>query len=302
MATEQQQQPAPLGPPKELPVQQSLPTLGISSGSEPSQPVEFRGFEFFSQREHNEHKDASRAYFAGKNGNPSSWLGDPSPPASAHTSLDEPRPVPGALYPPNENEPRDGKRILGLQRPWFWTALGILGVVIVVAIGVGVGVGVSSSRGTNGSKSASGVAPASDATGTSISRTTTPVMSAMTLATSSLSSPTSTRTPTATPEARMSCPAINGTVYQVPGSTKKFLQLCGVDHGTEEGAIDIRNVYTDTAQDCIDNCAGTTGCTGCGWGFIEGDDGPPFRCWLKDNVKNGKSHPADMTWYFAVLL
>ncbi|KAI8949199.1 hypothetical protein F4801DRAFT_580596 [Xylaria longipes] len=308
MATEKQ--PAALGPPKELPAQQSPPTLGVASGSEPSQPVEFRGFEFFSQREHNEYKDASRAYFAGKHGDPSSWLGDATPPASAHPSLDEPRPVPGgSSSPPNESESRNDKRILGLQRPWFWTVLGILGVIIVVAVGVGVGVGVGTRRAASGSKSASGVAPASDATGTTTTTTTMnstsvmPVMSAMTVATSSSSSSTATRRPTAaTPEATPGCPEINGTVYQVPGSTKKFLRLCGVDHDVEDGAIDVRNVYTNTSEDCIDNCAGTTGCSGCGWGFIEGDKGPPFRCWLKDNVKNGKSHPADKTWYFAVLL
>ncbi|KAI1749713.1 hypothetical protein F4782DRAFT_292331 [Xylaria castorea] len=298
MATEQP--PAVLGPPRELRVQHSAPTVGMSSGSEPSQPVEFRGFDFFSQREHNEFKDASRAYFAEKNGNPASWLGDPSPPASAHTSLDEPRPIPRALSPPDENEPRNDKRILGLQRPWFWTVLGILGVIIIVAVGVGVGVGAGT-RAASSSKSANGVAPASDATGTTMTRTSTATTSAMAVITSSLSSPAVTRTPTATPKARMGCPEINGTTYQVPGSAKKFLQLCGIDHDKEDGAIELHNVYTDTAQDCIDNCAGTTGCTGCGWGFIDGDEGPPFRCWLKDRV-NGRSHRADKTWSFAVLL
>ncbi|KAI0444541.1 hypothetical protein F4803DRAFT_511036 [Xylaria telfairii] len=299
MATEQQ--PAALGPPKELRVQQASPTLGIASGSEPSQPVEFRGFDFFSQREHNEYKDASRAYFAEKNnGNPSSWLGDATPPASAHTSLDEPRPAPtGGSSPPNETEPRNDKRILGLQRPWFWTVLGILAVIIIVAIGVGVGVGVSS-RTTSSSKSEDGVAPASDATGTTMTGTSTAALSAMTIATSS-SPPSATHTQTATPEAGVGCPEINGTVYQVPGSTKKFLQLCGIDHGIQDGAIDIRNVFTNTSQECINNCAGTDGCTGCAWGFIAGDKGPPFRCWLKENV-NGKSHVADMGWYFSVLL
>ncbi|KAI0196685.1 hypothetical protein EV127DRAFT_85818 [Xylaria flabelliformis] len=299
MATEQQ--PAVLGHPRELRVQQqhSAPTVGTSSGSEPSQPVEFRGFDFFSQREHNEYKDASRAYFAEKNGNPASWLGDPSPPASAHASLDEPRPISRALSPPNENEPRNDKRIMGLQRPWFWTVLGIFGVVLIVAVGVGVGVGVGT-RASSGSN-VNGVAPASDATGTTMTRTSTPAMSAMTMITSSLPLPTATSTPTATPKARLGCPEINGTVYQVPGSTKKFLQLCGIDHGKEDGAIDLHSVYTDTAQECIDNCAGTTGCTGCGWGFVDGDKGPPFRCWLKDKV-NGKSHRADKTWSFATLL
>ncbi|KAI0540084.1 hypothetical protein GGR58DRAFT_185488 [Xylaria digitata] len=304
MATEQQQ-PAitVLAPPREP--QQSLP-LGESGGAGPSQPVEFRGFDFFAQRDFNEYKNASQAYFAEKNGNPSSWLGDATPPASAHPSLDEPRPE-GSPRPSSEGEPNDEKKILGLRRPWFWTLLAISAVVIIVAIGLGVGIGLT--QRSNGSKSASANAidPASDANNTGETSTDTLVTTGMATATSSPSptltrvSTTSTRTPVPTSVLNMSCPDINGTVYNVPGSTKKFLRLCGIDYGKEDGAVDIRNVYTDSAEDCIDNCAGTTGCTGCGWGFIEGDKGPPYRCWLKRNV-NGKSHNADMTWYFATLI
>ncbi|KAI0814408.1 hypothetical protein GGR55DRAFT_431307 [Xylaria sp. FL0064] len=303
MATEQQRPPAVtvLGPPREL---QQSPTLGDSAGAGPSQPVEFRGFDFFAQRDLNEYRDASRAYFAEKNGNPSSWLGDATPPASAHASLDEPRPE-EISPPPSQGGQQDERRILGLRRPWFWTLLAIIAVIIIVALGVGLGIGLP--QATNSSKSPSAVGPASDASNTAMTSTGAPVTGGMTAVTPS-ASPTSTRMPTtstpapgAIPGTKTSCPGVNGTIYQVPGSTKKFLQLCGIDYGKQDGAIDIRNVYTDTAEDCIENCAGTTGCTGCGWGFIEGDKGPPFRCWLKSNV-DGKPHDADMTWQFSELL
>ncbi|KAI1198469.1 hypothetical protein F5X97DRAFT_299243 [Nemania serpens] len=289
MATEQQPAVTVLGRPRE-PVAPS-PTPSDLAGSEPPQPIEFRGFEYFAQRDFNEFKDASRAYFA-KNDAPSSWLGDATPPASAHPSLDESRTAPGpASYQSSEKEPKKEKLILGLRRQWFWTVLAIILVVLIVAIGVGVG--VSTTRAASSSKSAGVVGPTSNDTSTT---TTTPTPTHVPTASSS-----STQVPTATPGAAKECPEINGTVYKVPGSTKQFLQLCAVDSGKQDGAIDIRNVYTETADDCIDNCAGTSGCTGCGWGFIKGDQGPPYRCWLKSNVKH-KSHYANASWHFAVLL
>ncbi|KAI1181157.1 hypothetical protein F4777DRAFT_4355 [Nemania sp. FL0916] len=301
MATEQPPALTSLGRPREPSVPRE------SAGPDPSQPVEFRGFEYFSQRDFNEFKDASRAYFAEKNGAPASWLGDATPPASAHPSFDERRPAPAAFsYQPNEQERRGEGNILGFRKQWFWTILAIIAVIIVVAVGVGVGVGTT--RAAGGSKSASAVSPASDATGTAMPGAGSPTTAGVPAVPSSPST-TSTNTPATssspapvvTPEAVPGCPEINGTIYQVPGSTKRFLQLCGLDHGKQDGAVDIRNVYTETADDCIDNCAGTNGCTGCGWGFIEGDKGPPYRCWLKSNV-NPKSHSADPSWHFAMLL
>jgi hypothetical protein len=157
MATEQ---PAvPLGLQRQR--QQPSPTLGEGVGPEPSQSAEFRGFDFFAKRDYNEFKDASRAYFgaaaAEKNGHPSSWLGDATPPASAHQSLDEPRSMAGDFStPPNERRSGNGNTILGLQRPWFWTLLAIIAVIIIVAVGVGVGVSTTQ-RANNGAKSAGAV-------------------------------------------------------------------------------------------------------------------------------------------------
>jgi hypothetical protein len=123
---------------------QQSPSPG-PAGQDPSEPVEFRGFDYFSNREYNQYKDASRAYFgaAEKNGDPSSWLGDATPP---HRSLDEPRSVDGGNSGlPNDNDSTrsDEGRIIGLRRPWFWTVLATVIVLVLVIIGVGVGVGTT---------------------------------------------------------------------------------------------------------------------------------------------------------------
>lgn len=159
MATEQPPAVTALGRPREPQAPSPTPTPGDLAGPEPSQPIEFRGFEYFAQRDFNEFKDASRAYFAEKNDAPASWLGDATPPASAHPSLEESRSAPGQLsYQSSDKEPKKERLILGLRRQWFWTVLAIIGVLIIVAIGVGVGVGTT--RAATSSKSASVVGPA----------------------------------------------------------------------------------------------------------------------------------------------
>jgi len=123
---------------------QQSPSPGLA-GQDPSEPAEFRGFDYFSNREYNQYKDASRAYFgaAEKNGHPSSWLGDATPP---HRSLDEPRSVDGGNSgPPNDSDSTrsDEGRIIGLRRPWFWTVLATIIILVLVIIGVGIGVGTN---------------------------------------------------------------------------------------------------------------------------------------------------------------
>ncbi|KAI1816665.1 hypothetical protein GGS20DRAFT_536429 [Poronia punctata] len=276
------------------PRQQQSPTPG-PAGEEPSEKVEFRGYDFFSQQEYNRYKEAARAYFgaANKNNDPSSWLGDATPP---QRSLEQPRPGDRAWSNTPDSEPTStsGRRILGLPSQWFWTLLTTIILVLIVVIGVGVGVGTSQGRGSSGSKNAQnsdGVTSSIISTTSSHTRTTT--------ATSSAAS-TSTHMPAPTAEVDTGCPAVNGTTYRVPGSTKRFLRLCGVDYGEGDGAIDITNIPTVNVTDCIDNCAGTPGCVGCGWGFIKGDKGPEHRCWLKSDLK--KSHDANPNWAFALLL
>src|SRR5687767_5271811 len=89
-----------------------------------------------------------------------------------------------------------------------------------------------------------------------------------TTATSS-SETTSTEPARTTTTSRASCPAANNTIYSVPGSDKSFLRICGIDYSGEFGgdarAKDIGVVITKNMEDCIVNCAGYPGCTGCGW-------------------------------------
>ncbi|KAI1342177.1 hypothetical protein F5Y15DRAFT_374421 [Xylariaceae sp. FL0016] len=265
-----------------------------------SPPVEFRGFDFFAKRDLNELKNASRAYFAptaaaaatgaGKTGDPASWLGDETPPATPQPTLGSSTIIEGRFpIPPNGKSPRSERRILGLRRSWFWALLVSLILLIIVAIAVGVGVGTANNRSTAAATDGS----SSSSSGTSATSTLTDSATVTTTA-------TATASPTNDPEARLDCPAVNGTTYQVPGSTKRFLRICGVDYSGDSEATDIGNVQTETMLDCMKNCAGTANCTGCGWGYLDGDSGTEHTCWLKSGLK--ESHEADPSWAFAVLL
>jgi hypothetical protein len=94
------------------------------------------------------------------------------------------------------------------------------------------------------------------------------------------------------------CPDTNGTVYTVPVSGKQFLQLCGIDYGPTE-AIDLGQVHAETMEDCINSCAIFPGCEACGWGYIDGDETPAYRCWMKSNLQ--ERHQARSNWSFAIL-
>ncbi|KAH8172377.1 hypothetical protein LIA77_06632 [Sarocladium implicatum] len=184
------------------------------------------------------------------------------------------------------------ERKCGMRRRTFWIVLAAVLVAIVVAVGVGVGVGVGSSGGD--SSSASEDKDSSGSNDTTESDTAT---------SSSIPSSTSTSPPRTTTTSRSSCPAANNTVYSVPGSDKSFLRICGVDYSGEFGgdrrAQDIGVVITKNMEDCIVNCAGYPGCTGCGWGIIQGDESDEHRCWLKARL--GESHVARPGWDFAIL-
>ncbi|KAI0100108.1 hypothetical protein GGR51DRAFT_379176 [Nemania sp. FL0031] len=322
---ETEQQPATItGParPKE-PLPASPKPGGPTSGPGTPQALEVRDYEFFAQRDFNGYKDASRAYFAEKNVDPSSWLGDATPPASPRHSLEDPRPAPRPLPPEfDDNKPRNDK-ILGLSRKWFLALVGVIGFIFIVAVGVGVGVGTS--KMAKASRDPTGSAPASDGASVTTGVHTTSVIATAASSTitkapttetssrhvplttgSSINTPTTTtpapQVPTANSVASGGCPDVNETEYQVPDSSVTFRQLCGIDYGTSDGAVDIRDLYRNTATDCMDYCAQTPDCEGAGWGYIDGDDGPPFRCWLKRNVTSSMSHKADTTWFFALLV
>ncbi|KAK4135828.1 hypothetical protein BT67DRAFT_355499, partial [Trichocladium antarcticum] len=94
------------------------------------------------------------------------------------------------------------------------------------------------------------------------------------------------------------CPALNNTVYHVPGSTKRFLRLCGIDY-SGSGATDLAHVYTGSMADCIHACASFDQCTSCSWGYLEGDAGSEHRCYMKKELKT--AHEVASDWCLAVL-
>ncbi|KAI5924426.1 hypothetical protein F4810DRAFT_700759 [Camillea tinctor] len=246
------------------PSQARIPATGAAAkstnASAAESPLEFRGFDFFTKRDLNQYKNASKAYFTPTNTgkrfsfNPSSWLGDATPPGSPVPSTEGSYAAIGRFpIPPDGKTPRLEKRILGMRRPWFWTILAIVIVLLIVAIGVGVGVGVSS----RSSRGAVEAAPSSSpTTASSAAISNSPATTSTTT--------TSTATATPTVGAKIDCPAANGTTYQVPGSDKTFLRICGIDYSGSGEATDIRQVPTEDMLDCMKNCAGTANCTGCG--------------------------------------
>ncbi|KAI1077982.1 hypothetical protein F5B20DRAFT_550000 [Whalleya microplaca] len=307
---QQQQQ---ISQPDSLPSSQPLPPspprapARVAIAAAPKSPsFEFRGFDFFTKREFNDLKSASRAYFAPtsekQNGNPSSWLGDATPPVSPRPSVAGP-PIAndGLVIASHNKSPSSGKRIFGVRRSRFWILVALIGLLLLVAIGVGVGVGVGS-RAKHESGSAVPAAASRSSSITTVSTSDAPItsLSSMNTPLSSKTSTSSTSSPTGNAEGKLDCPAVNGTTYQVPGSNKQFLRLCGVDYSGNGQATDLRQVLTEDMLDCIKNCAGTTNCTGCGWGYLEGDVGTQHKCWLKTGLM--KSQDANVNWAFAVLL
>ncbi|KAK8077633.1 hypothetical protein PG996_003803 [Apiospora saccharicola] len=190
-------------------------------------------------------------------------------------------------------------RVCGLRKSRFYMLIGLLVGLVIVIVAVGVGVGV----GKNTSKSSDAAAPvssgASSASPSPTSTTVTTSLLSTTTATATASPTSSSNNPAAT-AGKLDCPAANGTEYQVPGSTKRFLRVCGVDYTGSTGGVDLKQVTTQSMLDCMTNCAGTYGCTGAGWGYMEGDSGYEHRCWLKSKLM--KSHETDINWSFAVLL
>ncbi|KAK8094329.1 hypothetical protein PG997_001014 [Apiospora hydei] len=286
-----------------------------------SPPVEFRGFDFFTKREFNELKSASEAYFApaaaassrasrrlSRALGPASWLRDPTPPEVPPEGLPPaegrfPIPMGGKNeLPPLTNASdtwsrKSTTRFCGLRRSRFWMIIGLLIglVIVVVAVGVGVGVGKNASGSSSDAAGAVSSGPSSTLSHPTSTATTTATATVSPTATS-----TSTSTNPAATAGKLDCPAANGTEYMVPGSNKRFLRVCGVDYTGASGGVDLKQVTTQSMLDCMTNCAGTYGCTGCGWGYMEGDTGYEHRCWLKSKLM--KSHETDINWSFAVLL
>ncbi|RFU81267.1 pan domain-containing [Trichoderma arundinaceum] len=171
--------------------------------------------------------------------------------------------------------------ICGMKARLFWLVLGAVALLLAIGVGVGVGVGLGS-RNQKSSVQPSpttSLVPHTSSTSVSTSKTTS---SAKPL-----------------PSNLLGCPQANNTRYQVPGSEKTFLLICGIDFSGADQAVDLGNLFTIDMEDCMSHCATFPGCTACGWGIIPGDPGSEHRCWLKGNLK--KTHQTKPGWYFAVL-
>ncbi|EEY18961.1 predicted protein [Verticillium alfalfae VaMs.102] len=200
---------------------------------------------------------------------------------------------------------RLNRRMCGL-RAWVFWGIVALALIVLIGVGVGVGVGVGMSSGGTSVAAASEAEPSSSLSASPTTSASTE-LGTMTIESSPSAStapatPDSTTAsvssdaafPTATSPGSLICPESNYTLYGVPGSSIRFLRLCGVDYPSQQGAVDIRTLWTESMAECMRNCAGTPGCTGSGWGPAEG------ACWLKkDLTTGGRSDQAD--WEFALL-
>ncbi|GKT63159.1 hypothetical protein ColTof4_05251 [Colletotrichum tofieldiae] len=163
------------------------------------------------------------------------------------------------------------RRRCGLRIWVFWL---LVGLVILVALGVGIGVGVGVGAGVK-------KADSSDGKAATISSTTT-------------------ASPTATSGPNSICPEADNTIYNVIGSDKRFLRLCGVDYTGDDGAIDMSNTPAASMGECMEICAKAAQCTGVSWGNVIINGEAELRCWLKRDLKTSRAGVAN--WNFAVLL
>ncbi|CAK7217242.1 hypothetical protein SCUCBS95973_003079 [Sporothrix curviconia] len=202
----------------------------------------------------------------------------------------------------------------------FWMiAGGVMFFVIAVAVGVGVGVGLTLSKKNSHTTKYTPVANNSTASASTATPTTSlasPVAAALstTAATTatSTSSTSSSSSLSATATSLTDCPAANGTTYTVPGSSTKFLRFCGIDYSGTGAAVDLSHLPTTSMDDCMNNCAGTSGCTACGWGppnssttstdstgFVV--SGKNYQCYLKSTLGSAKTATsAESDWCFAI--
>lgn len=64
------------------------------------------------------------------------------------------------------------------------------------------------------------------------------------------------------------------------------MRQCGINYGSVEGAIDLRNLDASNMEECIGYCAqyvGLSKCIGVTWVYV-GPQGTAFNyCWLKSN-------------------
>ncbi|KAK0737374.1 hypothetical protein B0T21DRAFT_347747 [Apiosordaria backusii] len=215
------------------------------------------------------------------------------------------------LQPQRSNWSEDEEMSPVAKRKLLWIIIGIAIVIIGVAVGVGVGVGVSVARKSSAEaqeQSESSTTPPVSVIGSSPTPTPSATLDLDSSATSSASSYTYTPStvssstlaiPSRRPNPHSDCPAANNTMYQVPGSHKHFLRLCGVDYHGSSSSRDLSHMYTASMADCMNSCASFDQCTAVGWGFLPGDTGKEHRCYMKTDLKAG--HAATSDWCFAIL-
>ncbi|KAK1689516.1 hypothetical protein BDP55DRAFT_691636 [Colletotrichum godetiae] len=223
----------------------------------------------------------------------------------------------------HDEEDSDRKRkrkCCGMTMWVFWLLVALI-IAVVLGVGIGVGVGIGANQKSDQSaattSSTSTPTPTSGASSTSTtmivptmsssssmprssSDATATATASTTIPTSVTITSTSTPSPTATSSGNAICPDADNTVYNVIGSDKRFLRLCGLDYSGDDGAIDMSNTQASTMGDCMEICAKSAQCTGVSWGNVMINGAAELRCWLKRDLK--KSHSAVENWNFAVLL
>ncbi|KAL2024270.1 hypothetical protein VTK56DRAFT_9426 [Thermocarpiscus australiensis] len=195
----------------------------------------------------------------------------------------------GSLADSRDMSPATKKRVF-----WIVIAIGAL-VLIGIAVGLGVGLGVGRSKESADGPAEVGSSPLPASVLSPSSKPTRPTSTSPSTRTAAASETTAT----SRPKYNSDCPALNNTIYHVPGSTKSFLRLCGIDYSGSGEATDLAEVYTGSMADCMDICASFDQCTACGWGYLAGDEGSEHRCYMKTNLK--RAHTAASDWCFAIL-
>ncbi|KAK4039733.1 hypothetical protein C8A01DRAFT_36268 [Parachaetomium inaequale] len=194
-----------------------------------------------------------------------------------------------SLADSNDVSPARKKRVL-------WAIIAAV-VLIVVALGVGLGVGLSQGK----AAAADPVqAPSSSLPASALNLSPAPTDPPTTTpgGTGAYADTTTGSAAAPRPTYNSDCPALNNTIYHVPGSTRSFKRLCGVDY-SGSGATDLAHAYTESMADCMNSCALFDQCTACSWGYLQGDEGEKHRCYMKKDLK--QAHTAASDWCFAIL-
>lgn len=215
------------------------------------------------------------------------------------------------LQPQRSNWSDDETMSPVARRKLLWIIIAVAIVIMIgVAVGVGVGVGVTMARKSAEAQeqAESSTTPPVSVIGSSPTPTPSATLNPDPSVTSSTSSDAHTSStvssstltvPYRPPNPHSDCPAANNTMYQVPGSHKRFLRLCGIDYHGSTSSRDLIHMYTASMADCMNSCASFDQCTAVGWGFLPGDTGKEHRCYMKTDLKTG--HAATTDWCFAML-